>query len=895
MRTALVQRKMEISQPGDLDEQEADRVADHVMRMTAPSGLEQPSATHINRKLTQRKCADCEEEEDERVQRKETANTAGSPVATSLVKETLKSGGQPLDPEVRASFERRFDRSFSNVRVHAHAGAAEAAEAINARAFTLGADIVIGRGQYSPGTDDGQRLLAHELTHVIQQSDVAASPGVAAGRDSGASARPETVAQGSGLPTRRTGSANRKVMRQPAPAPAPPPPQVLAQEAVEYLRGMRDFIDALRTSTLAALPYIQPFPIHVGYAQHYRLHQQLSQQRVARFLQQARSTYEARIANLPANDPLRLNLREVYVEVLDQIRLAAVDALTVSNGLSEERVAGPERDRYAENLAAWIEANPMTSTGLAGTTVFQAGDVAAATRAEAVLEAYLDQLIQWIPTQNLNAAQRSQIFERIQVALRRAFVTVAAGPAGTIDIRAISNPTILAKYQRVISLLQAGIANPPQMNVITFALQWQLPPDPIGGDAEIAASGHNLAQVNTSRVPAEEVQAVRFGIASAWQNPPPGVQLVNAFWQLTMPVRRAGVQANVRYELVYDPLGNVRAERLGEDRPREVPAAFAQLNNAQKRAQLVADFGLRAVDDRPAHAATHRAAAVWSDAELDQVKTEFDLLSPAHRAALAEVTLVRDHQGIGATDAGYTHITPEPARDNPGPPQHGPPHIHYYDVAFDMNTRVSVGAPGATGPGGDFTLAHEVGHMVILAPVVTANQQIAAALQTFNQAVAATPMQPAPLAAWNQYVASQTAASQAITAYNSAVEQAQLPAQTDPLLQAAQAAVQTRNQSRAALQAANVPQLLIDRGTALDNASDALLTASDRNPIFNSIAARFGFHRFTHYAATGGEKEWFPETFALFINDPNRLLLMNRSVFLWFQAGMPMDRNWNPP
>jgi hypothetical protein len=783
--------------------------------------------------------------------------------------EPVSGTGQPLSESSRAFFEPRFGSDFNQVRVHTGSNAAESARSVNARAYTFGRDIVFGAGQYAPGSESGDRLLAHELAHVVQQEGAAVSNRMI------------------------RGPAGRKVMRQQA-VPAAPSPQDIAQIAIEYLRSMRGFIGTLRRTTLYALPLIQPVPFHVGYKQHYRLHQQLSQQRVGGFLRQARSTYEAQIGNLPANDPLRLGLREAYVEVLDQIRLAAQDALTVSSGLSETRVAGPERARYAENLAAWAEANPMTSTGLAGTTVFQAGDVAAAARSEAVLEAYLDQLLQWIPTQNLDAALRSRIFERIQIALRRAFVTVAAGPGGTIDIRAISNQSILAKYRGIISLLEMGIANRAQMDVINFALQWQLPPNPVGGDAEIVASGHNLAQVNTSRVPPDEEQAVRFGIGSAWQNPPPGIQLVNAYWQLTMPVRRAGVQANVRYELVYDQLGNVRAERLGEDRPREVPPAFAQMNNAQKRAQLVADFGLRAVDDRPAHAATNRAAAPWTDAELDQVKTQFDLLAPAHRASLNGVTIVRDHQGVNPDDAGYTHLLAEPARDNPGPPAHGPPHIHYYDRAFDANTRVSVGAPGATGPGGDFTLAHEVGHMVILAPVVTANQQITAASQALNQAVGVTQMQQAPLAAWNQYIADQTAASNAITAYNTAIDQGQAAAQTDPMLQAAQAAVQTRNQSRAALQAANVPQLLIARGTALDDASDALLAASDRNPIFNSIATRFGFHRFTHYAATGGEKEWFTETFALFINDPNRLLQMNRSVFLWFQAGMPMDRNWNP-
>lgn len=77
--------------------------------------------------------------------------------------------GQPLDPSERTLMSSSFDRDFSAVRVHTDVRAAEAARAVNAVAYTVGRDVVFGAGQYAPGTAGGRRLLAHELTHVVQQ------------------------------------------------------------------------------------------------------------------------------------------------------------------------------------------------------------------------------------------------------------------------------------------------------------------------------------------------------------------------------------------------------------------------------------------------------------------------------------------------------------------------------------------------------------------------------------------------------------------------------------------------------------------------------------------------------------------------------------------------------
>jgi len=84
-------------------------------------------------------------------------------------REALRAPSQALDVATRSFMESRFGHDFGEVRVHTDARAATSAQAANARAYTMGRDVVFGAGQYAPGTDTGRKLLAHELTHVVQQ------------------------------------------------------------------------------------------------------------------------------------------------------------------------------------------------------------------------------------------------------------------------------------------------------------------------------------------------------------------------------------------------------------------------------------------------------------------------------------------------------------------------------------------------------------------------------------------------------------------------------------------------------------------------------------------------------------------------------------------------------
>jgi hypothetical protein len=81
----------------------------------------------------------------------------------------IKSGGRPLEPDVRADMEGRLGHDFSDVQVHDDSAAAASATSVNAHAYTVGSNVVFQRDRYDPSTPDGRTTLAHELTHVVQQ------------------------------------------------------------------------------------------------------------------------------------------------------------------------------------------------------------------------------------------------------------------------------------------------------------------------------------------------------------------------------------------------------------------------------------------------------------------------------------------------------------------------------------------------------------------------------------------------------------------------------------------------------------------------------------------------------------------------------------------------------
>lgn len=191
LRARVLQAKMTVSDPHDPYELEADSVADRVMRMSDPAQTVAHSPLQI-----QRACSKCDEEMmrqplEEELQRSQSS--AGNvPVVDDALEQSiggLSGRGSSLPDSVRAFMEPRFNADFSKVRVHTDTHAHGLARAVNAQAFTVGSNVVFGAGHYAPHTDSGKRLLAHELTHVVQQG---AAGTIARRPDGGAS--PKVIA-----------------------------------------------------------------------------------------------------------------------------------------------------------------------------------------------------------------------------------------------------------------------------------------------------------------------------------------------------------------------------------------------------------------------------------------------------------------------------------------------------------------------------------------------------------------------------------------------------------------------------------------------------------------------------------------------------------------------------
>lgn len=147
-----VRAKLIVGRTDDVYEREADHVANEIITVSNPESIV------VARESTA---------QDIPIQR-----LGGSLDVLPEIEETLRvQRGEPLSDSVRAFFEQRFCRDFSNVRVHTNTHAGQAADMVNAQAFTIGRDIFFGTDRYTPLTTEGSRLLAHELTHVIQQTN----------------------------------------------------------------------------------------------------------------------------------------------------------------------------------------------------------------------------------------------------------------------------------------------------------------------------------------------------------------------------------------------------------------------------------------------------------------------------------------------------------------------------------------------------------------------------------------------------------------------------------------------------------------------------------------------------------------------------------------------------
>src|SRR5262249_48722238 len=171
-----LQAKLSVNTPGDIHEHEADRVSEQVMR--TPGALSEGGCACGG------SCSNRQGEQpinrDKRLQTPSGPGDAGPIPVPGVVHEALRSPGQPIDPAARSFMESRLGLDFGHVRVHKGEKAETSARAINAHAYTVGNHIVFGQS-FDSNTSDGRRLLAHELAHVVQQSDGRVSETVGGG------------------------------------------------------------------------------------------------------------------------------------------------------------------------------------------------------------------------------------------------------------------------------------------------------------------------------------------------------------------------------------------------------------------------------------------------------------------------------------------------------------------------------------------------------------------------------------------------------------------------------------------------------------------------------------------------------------------------------------------
>lgn len=204
----VVQPKLEVSQPDDPAEREAERVADAVMRADRSTAEVQSDSSGVGTRSgsrdvrvdgrptgLRRLCSSCRDRKvrgqplnceacERKLQRSTTQRVPGASADVEEVVAGARGGGRPLDEGARSFFEARFGRDFGDVRVHTGERADRAAASLRARAFTVGRDVFMRSGEYRPDSRSGRRLLAHELTHVVQQTGGSGAAGDSVARRS---------------------------------------------------------------------------------------------------------------------------------------------------------------------------------------------------------------------------------------------------------------------------------------------------------------------------------------------------------------------------------------------------------------------------------------------------------------------------------------------------------------------------------------------------------------------------------------------------------------------------------------------------------------------------------------------------------------------------------------
>jgi hypothetical protein len=179
----MIQPKLKIGQPDDKNEKEADAVADRVMNMHQSASMQMQPLEEVEllqpklmmhpisegKDIIQMKCTECEEEEMLQTKSKQPVKSDNISDYTRSQINNTRGFGMPMDKQTRSFMENRFGDNFTNIKIHTNNTAVGLNRDLNSRAFTVGNDIYFDKGNYNPASSEGKRLLAHELTHTIQQ------------------------------------------------------------------------------------------------------------------------------------------------------------------------------------------------------------------------------------------------------------------------------------------------------------------------------------------------------------------------------------------------------------------------------------------------------------------------------------------------------------------------------------------------------------------------------------------------------------------------------------------------------------------------------------------------------------------------------------------------------
>jgi len=333
---AGIQAKLTVNTPGDAYEQEADRIADQVVRNSNPSSLTRPGLRV-----------------DDQVQRKSGDESFHGSDASQVIP---AGGGTPLAQSQRSFYESRLGHDFSPVRIHTGAIADESARSVHASAFTVGRDIVFGAGQYAPDTSEGQKLLAHELTHVVQQR--AAGPMIQrqeAPQGETEVAEPTLNAAPGGLSTPpRFGDTAADPSCPAAPTrlgdlpPDPPCPQSTEEidgEKFHFCKGSDIFRPADDRTRL--IDFARSRPAHTTFT----VHGYASQEGTA----SANLNLSCHRAKRAERELINAGVRQESIRIAAKGQTSRFNAETRQQARAARRVAGSE-DLFAANRVAVVEA-----------------------------------------------------------------------------------------------------------------------------------------------------------------------------------------------------------------------------------------------------------------------------------------------------------------------------------------------------------------------------------------------------------------------------------------------------------------------------------------------------------------------------------------------------------